>query len=94
MLVTARAVARGSVLDLVISRAISGKSLGLAATRRFARVMIFSLAAGAVSSGFSVRRKKTCARDKIVGSSAVGCSVIRTKWQKSLGSSSVFKNAF
>lgn len=41
MLVTARAVARGSVLDLVISRAISGKSLGLAATRRFARVMIF-----------------------------------------------------
>lgn len=58
VLIIVRAVSRGCVFVLVISRAMSGRSLGLAATRRLARVMIFSLATGGVSSELAVRKKK------------------------------------
>ena len=96
-----RACSRGLVFDLARSAAILGRSRGVAEMSSLACARSLALAAGVlaltfggVSRVFRMRGKKIWARERMVGRRAPGCSVRRTKWQKSRGSSKVFRKAF
>lgn len=88
------ACSRALVLFLVISIAMLGRFLGLAAINCLAKVTFLASVEGAWSSSFSTLSEKTCARERMVGSSVEGCFVKSTKWQKGLGSSRVLRKAF
>lgn len=78
----------------MISLVIAGKSLGLAAINCLAKFMILASLLGAQSRVPVILGEKICDRERMVGRSAEGCSVSKTKWQNGFGSSRVLRRAF